>query len=317
MLYYYEATRTWSAAKRLGILALLIPPILASSYSAPFVVGGLVLALLRPAYRERLRGLSMWALASLAVQTHSDWRALIVADDLFDYQGLVRARMGDEPRLGFASTGQVRSGCHNARNVGFALIEGDFVTQLDADDEITPTRLAELLPLAKRHGAAADNLSIVDDATGAQLSRPMAAFDGVRHLDLGAFMKLNAPLVPLVARRFAAPRALGVELSEDVIANIQLLDRIGALPVLGRASYAYRVRSGSIAHADDSAARFETAYSSYIDRLEGGDGFGLTAHAHATARDGLIAKRALNRAFDAARRRDPALNFQEFAARFA
>ena len=256
------------------------------------------------------------AVAGLTAQGHSDWRAVIVSDDLFDYEAFLRGTMSPEPRLAYASTGRVRSGCHNARNVGFALIDGDFVTQLDADDEFTPSRLAELLPLASRYGAAADNLAIVDDATGAPLSRPMAAFDGATSLDLTAFLKLNAPLVPLVARRFAGPRAAGVELSEDVIANIQLIDKIGALPVLGRASYVYRVRSGSIAHADDSAARFEAAYSDYVARLESGDGFGLAPRARSETKRGLLAKRTLNRAFDAAHKLEPSLNFQEFAARF-
>ena len=85
--------------------------------------------------------------------------------------------MGEEPRLRFASTGLVRSGCHNARNAGFPLIEGDFVTQLDADDEFTPSRFLELLPLAESDGAAADNLAIVDDASGAlHLAAPARFF---------------------------------------------------------------------------------------------------------------------------------------------
>ena len=254
------------------------------------------------------------AVDALQAQSHADWEAWVVADDLFDYEAFLGAALGPEPRLRFASTGRVRSGCHTARNVAFPLIAGDYVTQLDADDEITPTRLADLLPLAARHGAAADNLAIVDDATGAPLSRPMAPFDGVRMLDMAAFMRLNAPLVPLIKREFAKPRAVGVELSEDVIANIQVIDSIGALPVLGEASYVYRVRTGSIAHSDDSAARFEAAYSAYIARLESGDGFGVSARGKPAALDGLIAKRALNRAFAAAAAKDPTLNFQAFAA---
>ena len=104
-------------------------------------------------------------------------------------------------------------------------------------------------------------------------------------------MRLNAPLVPLIKRRFAQPRAVGVELSEDVIANIQLIDQIGALPVLGQASYLYRVRTGSIAHSSNSAARFDAAYTAYIERLENGDGFGVSTLNRKTALDGLIAKR--------------------------
>jgi len=254
------------------------------------------------------------AIHALRAQTHADWEAWIVADDLFDYETFLLGVMGREPRLRFASTGRVRSGCHAARNVAFPLVEGDFVTQLDADDEMTPTRFAALLPLANERGAAADNLAIVDDATGETLSRPMEPFMGVKTLDMAAFMRLNAPLVPLIKREFAKPRALGVELSEDVIANIQLIDQIGALPVTGEASYIYRVRAGSIAHSDDSAARFDAAYSAYIERLENGDGFGVSARGKPAALAGLTAKRELNRAFAAAAAKDPTLNFQAFAA---
>ena len=122
--------------------------------------------------------------------------------------------------------------------------------------------------------------------------------------------------MPLIARAHGLPRAVGVELSEDVIANIQLIDRIGALPVVGEASYIARVRTGSIAHSDDSAARFEAAYSAYIARLESGDGFGVSAAGKAPALAGLLAKRALNRAFAAAAAKDPTLNFQAVAAAF-
>ncbi len=256
----------------------------------------------------------MRAVDSLRAQTHTHWEAIVVSDDLFDYRGFLGASMGEEPRLRFASTGLVRSGCHNARNAGFHYADGDFVTQLDADDEFTPSRFAELLPLAKSDGAAADNLAIVDDATGGKLSKPLPEFPGTIRLDLAAFMKLNAPLVPLIKRRFVKPRAQGVELSEDVIANIQLIDQIGALPVVGASSYIYRVRSGSIAHSSNSAARFDAAYSAYIERMQSGDRFGIAPSSRKAALAGLIAKRALNRAFDEASRSDPALTFQAFIA---
>ena len=70
LLYYYFATQRWSAAKRSAGLALLIPPILCTSYPAAFIAGGLLLALLPFAYCERLRGLAAWATAaSVALAT--------------------------------------------------------------------------------------------------------------------------------------------------------------------------------------------------------------------------------------------------------
>jgi hypothetical protein len=73
-------------------------------------------------------------------------------------------------------------------------------------------------------------------------------------------------------------------------------------------------RSGSIARSDDPAGRFEATSSAYIARLEDGDGFGVSARGKPAALAGLIAKRALNRAFAAAAAKDLTLNFQAFAA---
>ncbi len=66
LLYFYYAAQEWSAVKRLALLAVLIPPILCASYPAVFILGGMLLALLPAAYRERFRGLASWAVASAA-----------------------------------------------------------------------------------------------------------------------------------------------------------------------------------------------------------------------------------------------------------
>ena len=102
------------------------------------------------------------------------------------------------------------------------------------------------------------------EETGALLNHALGERTELTLLDLDGFMKLYSPLVPVVRRDFAEPRYLGAELAEDVIANIRIIDRIGALPVSPASSYVYRIRTGSIAHSGDSAARFESAYSAYI-----------------------------------------------------
>lgn len=254
------------------------------------------------------------ALASLRAQSHADWRGIVVSDDGFDYGGFVAGQGMADPRLVFVSTGLVRSGCHHARNVGLGHQRADFVTWLDADDELAPDRLATLLPPARRHGAAADNLVCVDEASGAVLSRVMGGIAAQVSLDLAGFFRLHAPLVPLIRADHVQARVPGVEMSEDVIANMRLIDRIGTLPVLPASSYIYRMRTGSISNSDDSAARFDAAYSAYIERLEQGDGFGLSPAGRAACLAGLRAKRAFNREFAAARAADPALDFQAFVA---
>jgi len=255
------------------------------------------------------------ALASLFRQTDGDWEAIIVSDDQRDYAAFLSAKGVGDPRLRFASTGLVRSGCHQARNVGFDLIRGTYVTQLDADDELSSNRFETLKPLAEAYGAAADNLSMIDEETGAPLGTVMGERAGLTLLDLADFMKLNAPLVPLIRRDHALRRELGIEFSEDVVANLQLIDRIGTLPVTASSSYLYRIHGRSMANTSGASERFERGYSDYIERLETGDGFGLTPAHRRIAADGLMAKRDLNRAFMEAQAREPDLAFPAFVGR--
>ena len=255
------------------------------------------------------------ALESLRAQDFGGWQAIIVSDDGRDYHAFLGGRGLTDPRFAFASTGGVRTGCHNARNAGFPLATGEFVTQLDADDTFRPERLSSLLPLAARHGAAADNLVMIDDDTEADIGTVLGPIAGTVQLDLAGFMALNAPIVPLIRRDHVVLRVPGVEFAEDVIANIQLIDRIGTLPVTAASSYVYRINATSMANAQGAAERFERGYSAYIDRLETGDGFGLKSDHRVIAADGLIAKRNLNRDYRTAQQAEPGLTFAAFVER--
>lgn len=254
------------------------------------------------------------AVASLRAQHWQDWEALIVADDARDYAALLGAQGLADARLRFLATGGVRTGCHRARNVGLAQARGALVDMLDADDLFHPDRLATLAPLALAHGAAADNLAVVTEATEAPLYRVMGAIGAPARVDIAHVLALTAPLVPLVRREHALPRLDGVEYAEDVIGNLRLIDRLGPLPVVAESLYEYRVMPGSIAHDDRAAAAFDAAYASYVARLEGGDGLGLAPANRAVAARGLAAKRALNQDFARAHATAPGLNFQSFVA---
>ena len=253
---------------------------------------------------------------SLLAQHFADWEAIVVSDDGFDYLAHLAAMGLGDVRLRMLSTGGHRTGAHRARNVGLAAARGDYVTQLDADDEIAPSRIVDLLPLASRHGAAADNLILRDAGTGATLYRALG--DGAVPADLGvnAIVALSAPLVPLIRRDHLLPRDEGVELAEDVIANIRLGARIGRLPVVASSSYIYNVNGTSMCHRPGAAAAFDAAYATYIERLAFGDGFGLPAAVRNMAKAALIDKRAMNGAYAAATTAGYAGTFQHFALRF-
>jgi succinoglycan biosynthesis protein ExoO len=254
------------------------------------------------------------AVQSALAQTWPDIEVIVVADDDANYRALLASDGISDQRLRFVATGSNGSGCHNARNVGLAAARGDFVAALDADDLFLPARIATLLPIAQGQGAATDNPRIISEETGRELYRAFAAA-APASLGVTELLSLSVPLFPLVAREYAEPRLPGIEFGEDFVANLRLIDRIEKLAVIRDSLFEYHVITGSLSHSDQSADRFEQSYSELIERLERGDKLGLSAANATIARDVLVKKRDFNRAFAAARKIEPGLDFQGFAAR--
>jgi len=264
----------------------------------------------------RARATIARAVSSLIAQTFTDWEAVVVTDDGTDYA----AALGDfgiaDARLNFVSTGRVRSGCHNARNVGLAAARGDYIATLDADDEFAPDRLALLVPIAREYGAAVDNVAVPSPTTGTQISLVLGETPPAR-LDAGNFFVPNLPLFPLARRDHALPRLAGVEYAEDVVANLRLIDRLGTLPVEPHALYRYHLGTTSMCGSNDAVARFELAYGELLERIEHGDGLDVSPMTRHAALHGFLRKREFNRAFGRAQRADPSLDFASFAAAHA
>lgn len=252
------------------------------------------------------------AVDSLRAQTFRDWEALVVSDDGRDYAPL----LAPDPRLRFLSTGRVGAGAPAARNVGLASARGQLVAPLDADDLYAPARLARLVPLALAAGAAFDDVRVVDDASGATLQVLFGRADDFT-LDAAGFFRTSVPLMPVFRRDLGVAWDPAVELCDDVALNLRLLDKVAAIPVAHEALHDYRVRHGSICHADNSAERAERGYATLLDRLAA-DGYGLGDPALVRlATEAIGRKRALNRAFAAARAAGEVATFQEFIARGA
>jgi glycosyltransferase involved in cell wall biosynthesis len=268
-----------------------------------------------PAYRAQAT--IARAVDSLLAQGFADWEAIVVSDDGSDYAPALHATGIDDERLRFVSTGRIGSGCHRARNVGLAAARGRFVGMLDADDLMLPDYFDALLPPARAAGAAFGNVRVVAETSGTALQTAFAPDCVPDRLGVAGLLDLSVPLLPLVAREHALPRLDGIEFGEDFVANLRLIDRIGPVPVAPECVYEYRVVAGSLCHDDRSADAFERSYTDLITRLEDGDRLGLSPANAALARERLLAKRDVNRAFAAARRDDPVLDFQTFAARRA
>jgi glycosyltransferase involved in cell wall biosynthesis len=255
------------------------------------------------------------AVNSALVQAWRDLEVIIVSDDDFDYRKLLLADDIADERLRFVSTGRVASGCHNARNVGLDGAQGDFIAALDADDVFLPARLSTLLPIAQSDGAAADNPCVIAEKSGVALYRAFKPGHVPKRIDAAGLLDVSVPLFPLIAREHAEPRLPSIELGEDFVANLRLIDRLGGLAVHNETLSQYRVVTGSLSHNDKSAEGFERSYSALIERLEHGDRLGLSPATAAAAREGLLRKRELNRAFASARAAEPDLDFQTFVSR--
>lgn len=85
------------------------------------------------------------AIRSVMNQTFADWRLIVVDDGSKDETPQILTRLQEElrdPRLRFL-IGEPNVGLPAARNKAMELIESEWVTFLDADDEFTPDRLEQ------------------------------------------------------------------------------------------------------------------------------------------------------------------------------
>lgn len=257
------------------------------------------------------------AAQSLLAQTHADWQCVVVSDDGRDYLAVLAEAGIRDRRFGQVSTGGYRTGCAAARNVGLKAASGDFVTRLDADDVFHAERLATLVPLAARFGAATDNLDQVDRDGGQQLLMPFPLAPAEFMADFDRIAALDTPIVPLVRRDHVFAWYETVDIAEDVVFSLRLTAALGALPVVARPLYEYRIRLGSMCHGDDGAARADRSYAAIIAQLETGELAGIDAALGRRMAAVIERKRALNRAFGDAYAAGTVRTFPEFCVQVA
>ncbi len=177
-----------------------------------------------------------------------------------------------------------------------------------------PERLATLVPLAQEHGAASDNSAVISEDSGDILYHLFNNLTQDMKVDAAAFFTRTCPIFPVVRRDVHRPRLEGIEYAEDVVSNLRLIGRLGAILVTPPTLSEYRVVAGSLSHDDDSAQRFDKTYADILDRIAR-DELDLPASLRDIARDGFTRKRALNRELAEAQRDNPGLDFQTFVAR--
>ncbi len=105
---------------------------------------------------------------SLFAQTFTDWEAIIVSDDKFDYQKFLAKHNITDKRLRFGSTGKVGSGPSNARNIALDMAKSNIIATLDADDTFDKRKLAMTVPMAEKYGMVVSNIRVIDNETNAE-----------------------------------------------------------------------------------------------------------------------------------------------------
>ncbi len=254
------------------------------------------------------------AVLSLKAQTYSKWQAIVVSDDRCDYRKVLDGAGIEDSRFIFANTGSVASGPSCARNIGLKLASGVLIAPLDADDVFFPQRFATLAPLALKHGAATDNVRVVDDSSGKIISSAFAIGDGVRHLDATHFLAISVPLMPVVRVEIAGQWEEGLKFAEDIIFNVKIFDHIPSIATVRTPLRDYRVRQGSLAHSEDSAALAKASYRHLLDCLQRNELGIRRASVRRRLFAAIVKKSRINEEYETAYRRGMYNNFQAFIA---
>ena len=115
-----------------------------------------LVTILTPTYnRERLVGR---AIDSVLVQTLTDWELIIIDDGSTDNtKAVIDSYMAKDDRIKYLHI--ENSGQCNARNEGFKISSGTYITYLDSDDEYMPEKIAAQVEVFQQ--STVENLGVV------------------------------------------------------------------------------------------------------------------------------------------------------------
>ena len=214
------------------------------------------------------------AVASVLAQTMPAWELIIIADDGQDYAPVLHAQGITDPRIRFASSGAVRSGCARPRNVGLSLARAPIIAMLDADDLFYPEKLARMVPLAARHGLCSCALDYVSDA-----GAPIGAFGTQAQGPLGPheYLRTNfSANVMLVFDRTRLPIRWreDVPVLEDLIFAMTAFDYLPDVWHIAQPLHAYVMTPGSLSTGPEAPALFLATKQHMLERRSFG-GLGI------------------------------------------
>ena len=164
--------------------------------------------------------------SSVQKQTYSNWEMLIISDDDWDYRvELERKGIVDE-RLRFFSTRGIAQGAPYARNIGLSKAQGQWITELNVDDQYYPVRLERLMHYALETGLSLDNGILVDSENGQFLGNLLNSTEETK-FRLKDFKQTFAPLSFLYSKTLTANGWRELPKFSSLLFNLQLMERAG------------------------------------------------------------------------------------------
>lgn len=192
-------------------------------------------------------------LQAIAVQTVEDFEVVCVDDGSTDGSAaIVESFVAKDSR--FRLIQQTNGGASSARNRGFDESEADYVTFVDADDEVSPNFLAVLLAAAEETGAdvAIANKTVVTPSGRRTLKSPVLRPGTSRGMDLaksGGLLRHIAPHAKLFRSAFLQSNQLrfyeGVTY-EDYIYWLDVLTKDPSITRVPDSLYFYKKNPSSI-----------------------------------------------------------------------
>lgn len=267
-----------------------------------------VISIIVPVYRAESTVAT--AIASLLDQTEERWEAILAVDDGGDYLAVLAAAGIRDSRLKQVSTGNIGSGDGAARNAALPLIEGELVGNLDADDTYESTRLAELVPLARVHGAAVCNTGVYRP-DGTLMKRPFPDAEAPFALTPAHILEPRVPFCPVFQRAYLGSGWTSVAFAADVLLNLELLCRAPEMVAHPEALYKYVKQPGSITQSDHAYETAERGYHQILSLLETG-ALDLTDEVRSSAIEQFRFDLALNDVFRRFMEAGRCQNLEEF-----
>ena len=253
------------------------------------------------------------AIRSTLGQSHKHWELIIASDCGANYLALCKDNGIMDGRLRMVTTSKPHSGPSAARNVALAAARGELITILDSDDTWLPGKLSILQKLAEQSGLACDNTrSVMPDGTVLGAAHDRSSLP--RKIGIFDMINSGVPHFPMFNRELAGSgyrKDLGF--AEDVVFNIELITRAGAMTMSARSLTNYIQNPDSATNAPDAWLQADIAYGQILVMLQANELSVQPGEAEPIAA-AIAAKRELNREYGQTVANYGPVSFQAFLA---